>query len=135
MDYETIKMEIPANPDYVSILRLTTSGIANKLGFSMDDIEDMKVAVSEACSNAVKHSEDNKVSINFNLLNNGIQIEIIDNGKGYDVDAIETPDLSNPKEGGLGLFIIQTLMDEVDIESKGNQGTTIKMTKYLGVDI
>ena len=37
--------------------------------------------------------------------------------------------------GGLGLFIIQTLMDEVDIESKGNQGTTIKMTKYLGVDI
>ena len=135
MDYETIKMEIPANPDYVSILRLTTSGIANKLGFSMDDIEDMKVAVSEACSNAVKHSEDNKVSINFNLLNNGIQIEIIDNGKGYDVDAIGTPDLSNPKEGGLGLFIIQTLMDEVDIESKGNQGTTIKMTKYLGVDI
>ena len=135
MDYETIKMEIPANPDYVSILRLTTSGIANKLGFSMDDIEDMKVAVSEACSNAVKHSEDNKVSINFNLLNNGIQIEIIDNGKGYDIDAIETPDLSNPKEGGLGLFIIQTLMDEVDIESKGNQGTTIKMTKYLGVDI
>lgn len=135
MDCETIKMEIPANPDYVSILRLTTSGIANKLGFSMDDIEDMKVAVSEACSNAVKHSEDNKVSINFNLLNNGIQIEIIDNGKGYDVDSIETPDLSNPKEGGLGLFIIQTLMDEVNISSKGNQGTTIKMTKYLGVDI
>ena len=135
MDCETIKMEIPANPDYVSILRLTTSGIANKLGFSMDDIEDMKVAVSEACSNAVKQSEDNKVSINFNLLNNGIQIEIIDNGKGYDVDSIETPDLSNPKEGGLGLFIIQTLMDEVSIDSKGNQGTTIKMTKYLGVDI
>ena len=135
MDCETIKMEIPANPDYVSILRLTTSGIANKLGFSMDDIEDMKVAVSEACSNAVKHSEDNKVIINFNLLNNGIQIEIIDNGKGYDVDSIETPDLSNPKEGGLGLFIIQTLMDEVNISSKGNQGTTIKMTKYLGVDI
>ena len=135
MDCETIKMEIPANPDYVSILRLTTSGIANKLGFSMDDIEDMKVAVSEACSNAVKHSEDNKVSINFNLLNNGIQIEIIDNGKGYDVDSIETPDLSNPKEGGLGLFIIQTLMDEVNISSRGNQGTTIKMTKYLGVDM
>lgn len=135
MTCETIKMEIPANPDYVSILRLTTSGIANKLGFSMDDIEDMKVAVSEACTNAVKHSEDNKVNIKFNLLENGIEIEIKDNGKGYDVASIETPDLSNPKESGLGLFIIQTLMDEVSIESKGNQGTTIKMTKYLGVDI
>lgn len=135
MTYETIKMEIPANPDYVSILRLTTSGIANKLGFSMDDIEDMKVAVSEACTNAVKHSEDNKVNIIFNLLENGIEIEIQDNGKGYNVDSISIPDLSNPKESGLGLFIIQTLMDDVKIESKGNQGTNIKMTKYLGVDI
>ncbi|MGL5311852.1 MAG: anti-sigma B factor RsbW [Peptostreptococcaceae bacterium] len=135
MTCETIKMEIPANPDYVSILRLTTSGIANKLGFSMDDIEDMKVAVSEACTNAVKHSEDNKVNITFNLLENGIEVEIQDNGKGYNVDSIAVPDLSNPKESGLGLFIIQTLMDDVKIESKGNQGTTIKMTKYLGVDI
>ena len=46
MTFETIKMEISANPDFVSIIRLTTSGIANKIGFSIDDIEDMKVAVS-----------------------------------------------------------------------------------------
>ncbi|WP_290459833.1 ATP-binding protein, partial [Romboutsia ilealis] len=51
-------MEISANPDFVSIIRLTTSGIANKIGFSIDDIEDMKVAVSEACTNAIKHSDD-----------------------------------------------------------------------------
>ena len=60
MACETIKMEISANPDFVSIIRLTTSGIANKIGFSIDDIEDMKVAVSEACTNAIKHSEDRK---------------------------------------------------------------------------
>ena len=53
MACETIKMEISANPDFVSIIRLTTSGIANKIGFSIDDIEDMKVAVSEACTNAI----------------------------------------------------------------------------------
>ena len=58
MTYETIKMEITANPAYVSIIRLTTSGIANKVGFCMDDIEDLKVAVSEACTNAIKHSSD-----------------------------------------------------------------------------
>ena len=44
------------------------------------------------------------------------------------------PDLENPKENGLGIFIIQTLMDEVSIESSDNKGTIIKMTKYLGVD-
>lgn len=135
MTCETIKMEISANPDFVSIIRLTTSGIANKIGFSIDDIEDMKVVVSEACTNAIKHSEDNKVSITYTILENGLDIEIKDNGKGYDVKSIATPDLTQPKESGLGLFIIQTLMDDVKIESKDNQGTIIKMTKYLGVDI
>lgn len=135
MTCEIIKMEIPANPDYVSLIRLTTSGIANKVGFSVDDIEDMKVAVSEACTNSIKHSDDKRVLIVYNLIENGLQIEIKDNGKGYDIESIESPDLANPKENGLGLFIIQTLMDDVTIESKGNQGTTIKMTKYLGVDI
>ena len=62
MTYETIKMEITANPAYVSIIRLTTSGIANKVGFCMDDIEDLKVAVSEACTNAIKHSSDDSSS-------------------------------------------------------------------------
>ena len=135
MACETIKMDISANPDFVSIIRLTTSGIANKIGFSMDDIEDMKVAVSEACTNAIKHSDDKNVSIVFTILEDGLEIEIKDNGKGYDVKSINEPDLTNPKENGLGLFIIKTLMDNVNIESKDNQGTIIKMTKYLGVDI
>ena len=68
-------------------------------------------------------------------LENGLEIEIKDNGKGYDVKSIPTPNLTQPKENGLGLFIIKTLMDDVKVESKDNQGTIIKMTKYLGVDI
>ena len=60
MACESINMELTANPEYVGIIRLTTSGIANKIGFSIDDIEDIKVAVSEACTNAIKHSLDNK---------------------------------------------------------------------------
>ncbi|MDB8790816.1 ATP-binding protein [Romboutsia sp. 1001216sp1] len=128
-------MEISSNPEYVGIIRLTTSGIANKIGFSIDDIEDIKVAVSEACTNAIKHSNDNKFFITFDILENGLAIEIEDKGKGYDVESLHQPDLNNPKESGLGLFIIQSLMDEVNIESKENKGTIIKMTKYLGVGI
>ena len=135
MTCETIKMEISSNPDYIGVIRLTTSGIANKVGFSIDDIEDIKVAVSEACTNALKHSGDKTFHIIFTILENGIEIEIRDSGKGYNVDSIEKPDLLNPKENGLGLFIIKTLMDEVIIESKSNTGTIVRMTKYLGVDI
>ena len=135
MNFETIKMEIASNPQYVSIVRLTTSGIANKVGFCLDDIEDIKVAVSEACTNAIKHSLDDKFLVEFSILNNGLSIEVQDKGTGYDVDSLQEPDLANPKEGGLGLFIIKTLMDEVNTISNTDEGTTIKMTKYLGVGI
>ena len=135
MTYETIKMEITANPAYVSIIRLTTSGIANKVGFCMDDIEDLKVAVSEACTNAIKHSSDDRFTIIYTMIENGLTIEIIDNGNGYDTSSINEPDIENLKESGMGLFIIEALMDEVSIESQEGRGTSIKMTKYLGVDM
>ena len=131
MNFETIKMEIASNPQYVSVIRLTTSGIANKIGFCLEDIEDIKVAVSEACTNAIKHSLDNKFSVEYTIFENGLTITIIDSGKGYDVDSIDVPNLEEPKESGLGLFIIQSLMDEVEIKSNINYGTDIKMTKYL----
>ncbi|TQQ84596.1 histidine kinase [Peptacetobacter hominis] len=134
MACDTIKMEISANPEYVGIIRLTTSGIANKIGFTIDEIEDIKVAISEACTNAIKHSDEDKFNIVFNIMDNGIEIEVHDKGKGCDVSAIKIPDLENPKESGLGIFIMKTLMDDVCIESTENKGTVIKMTKYLGAD-
>ena len=134
MNFETIKMEIASNPQYVSVVRLTTSGIANKIGFCLEDIEDIKVAVSEACTNAIKHSLDNRFSVEYTIFENGLTIQITDSGKGYDVEAVSKPNLEEPKESVLGLFIIQILMDEVYIKSDIDHGTIIKMTKYLGVD-
>lgn len=135
MTYETIKMEITANPEYVGIIRLTTSGIANKVGFCIDDIEDLKVSISEACTNAIKHSLEDRFTIIYSMIENGLTIEIIDNGKGYDRDSVSEPDIDNLKESGMGLFIIESLMDEVVVESQEGKGTRIKMTKYLGVDM
>lgn len=135
MTYETIKMEISANPEYVSIIRLTTSGIANKVGFCLDDIEDLKVAISEACTNAIKHSLEDRFTIIYTMIEKGLTIEIIDNGKGYNTKEVSEPDLDNLKESGMGLFIIESLMDKVNVESIEGKGTSIKMTRYLGVDM
>ena len=135
MTYETIKMEISANPEYVSIIRLTTSGIANKVGFCLDDIEDLKVAISEACTNAIKHSLEDRFTIIYTMIEKGLTIEIIDNGKGYNTKEVSEPDLDNLKESGMGLFIIESLMDKVNVESTEGKGTSRKMTKYLGVDM
>lgn len=134
MNCQTIKMEISSNPEYVGIIRLTTSGIANKIGFSIEDIEDLKVAISEACTNAIKHSLDDVFTITYKMLENGLTIEIKDEGQGYDIKSVSEPDIENLQESGMGLFIIESLMDDVTIESQEGKGTTITITKYLGVD-
>lgn len=126
-----MKIELSCDPEYVSIIRLTTSGIANKIGFNIDDIEDLKVAVSEACTNAIKHSTDKEFSIEFRELENAIEIEVSDKGIGYEKELIPQPEIHEMKESGLGLFIIESLMDVVEVK---DQGRKIVMRKYLGDD-
>ena len=134
MAYELISMNVSVNPDFVSVIRLTLSGIASKIGFSLDDIEDMKVCVSEACTNAIKHSKKDEFQVKFYVYPDRLTIEVLDDGIGYDVDSLASPDLKNPKTSGLGIFIIKTLMDEVEIKSCNKCGTIIKMTKLVGVE-
>jgi len=132
--YDLISMNMSVNPDFVSVIRLTLSGVASRIGFSLDDIEDMKVCVSEACTNAIKHSKKDEFQVKFYVYPDRLTIEVLDDGIGYDVDSLASPDLKNPKTSGLGIFIIKTLMDEVEIKSCDKCGTIIKMTKLVGVE-
>ena len=134
MAYDLISMNMSVNPDFVSVIRLTLSGVASRIGFSLDDIEDMKVCVSEACTNAIKHSKKDEFQVKFYVYPDRLTIEVLDDGIGYDVDSLASPDLKNPKTSGLGIFIINTLMDEVEIKSCDKCGTIIKMTKLVGVE-
>ena len=110
---DNVKMTLPCKGEYVGVARLTLSAIANRMGFNIEEIEDIKVAVAEGCTNAIKHGLDEKFHLDIEVFEDRLKICIQDSGKGYNVDEISTPDLENPKEGGLGIFIIKTLMDEV----------------------
>lgn len=134
MAYDLISMNMSVNPDFISVIRLTLSGVASRIGFSLDDIEDMKVCVSEACTNAIKHSKKDEFQVKFYVYPDRLTIEVLDDGIGYDIDSLASPDLKNPKTSGLGIFIIKTLMDEVEIKSCDKCGTIIKMTKLVGVE-
>ncbi|MFT8322563.1 MAG: anti-sigma B factor RsbW [Bacillus sp. (in: firmicutes)] len=140
-EFEYIEMKIPSKPEYVGIIRLTLSGIASRMGFTYDEIEDLKIATSEACTNAVQHAYKNKeageVLIGFRLFNDRLEVVVADNGKSFDFQSA-TKDLGPYehndsieflREGGLGLYLIETLMDEVRIHHNG--GVTVFMTKYL----
>lgn len=130
---DTIKLTLPCKPDYVMVARMAISAIANKMEFDIEEIDDIKVAVGEACNNAILHGggEDKTYEIRAILGDEYLQIEVEDRGVGFDIEKCETPDLDNPKAGGLGIFIIKTLMDYVDVSSSDGEGTTIIMRRNV----
>lgn len=129
---DNISLSLPSKSEYVSIARLTASVIANNMGFDFDDIEDIKVAVGEACNNAVLHGQENECfDLKFNVEEEKFIIEVKDSGHGFDYKDYHEPDLENPKENGLGIFIMKSLMDEVNIDSTVGEGTVIQLTKKL----
>jgi len=130
---EHIKISLPGKPEYVSIARLTASVIANQMGFNIDDVEDIKVAVGEACNNAVLHgkSHEEVFEILFEVQDKRMVIEVRDNGNGFDLDEYQAPEPGELRENGLGIFIMKTLMDEVDFIPVQNNGTTIRLVKEL----
>lgn len=130
---EHIKISLPGKPEYVSIARLTASVIANQMGFNIDDVEDIKVAVGEACNNAVLHgkSHEEVFEIQFEVQESRMVIEVRDNGNGFDLDEYQAPEPGHMRENGLGIFIMKALMDEVDFIPVQNNGTTIRLVKEL----
>ncbi|WP_130863085.1 ATP-binding protein [Bacilliculturomica massiliensis] len=127
-----LKISVPGKPEYVSTVRMTVSALANSAGFDIEAIEDIKVAVSEACTNVVRHGveELNGYEVSCELGDDRLVICVIDHAGGYDVAGYKMPEPDHPKEGGLGIFIIRALMDEVDIFSEIGSGTRIQMVKY-----
>src|SRR5690554_3404038 len=95
---DIVSLTLPNAPEYVSIARLTLSGIANRMGFNIEDIEDLKVAVAEACTNAIKHGcgKECNYFIEFSVLKDKLRIEIRDGGEGFDYENLEEPDLTKP---------------------------------------
>lgn len=129
---DIISISLPTKSEYVSIARLTASVVANKVGFDVEDIEDIKVTVGEACNNAVLHGkESGSFTLNFIAESDRMVIEVVDCGDGFEISDYQEPDLDNPKENGLGLFIMKSLMDEVLVNTSKGCGTKLRMTKNL----
>ena len=129
-----IKISMPSKPEYVSLARLTASSIANRVGFNIEEIEDIKVAIGEACTNAIQHGFNDtskNYEIEFYIYDDELLIKVIDFGTSGVKLETKMPDINNLNEGGLGLFIIETLMDEVEYITNENKGSEIRMIKRL----
>lgn len=133
----TIELEIPARPEYVALARLVVSSMASSRRDLTDDrVDDLKVAVSEACTNAIEahHSADTDDSVVVRCieLDDRLDVEIEDRGSGFDPESLpEHPPVTDPErlnfERGLGIPLIRTLVDDVSISSSGD-GTVVTMS-------
>ncbi|WP_066187426.1 MULTISPECIES: anti-sigma B factor RsbW [Gracilibacillus] len=138
--FDFIELKVPAKAEYIGVVRLTTSGIANRMGFRYEDIEDLKVAISEAMSNAAEHAygeEQGEITVGFGLYKDRLEVMIADRGESFDMEEVKknvgphqaVPSIEDLREGGFGLFLIEALMDKVEI--KNDYGVIVLMTKYL----
>lgn len=136
----TVRTVIPADAEYIDVIRLILYGLTKKMGFSYEDIEDIKVAVTEACNNAVLYAyvedEYGQIEVEFVVFDEKFRIKIIDYGKSFDVEkasnkcvSLHDMQLDEVEIGGLGIYLMRSLMDEVQIEKK--TGTEVIMTKWL----
>ena len=88
--YDYIEIRVPAKAQYVGVARLTISGLASRLGFTFDEIEDLKIASSEAVTNAVQHAykedEEGEVIVGCALFLDRIEIMVADDGQSFDFE-------------------------------------------------
>ena len=129
---DKIKFTIPGKPAYLTMVRLAIGSVADTMGFDFDEIEDIKTAVAEACKNVSCHGLDGfaeEYSVECIADGDSLEIYVTDNSEGHVLERLAKPCQSCPNEGNLAIFVIQSLMNEVEILD-GSQGKkTIKMVK------
>lgn len=135
-DDNVIFLGIPAQMRYVILARLVVSGIGASLSLNFEDIEDLKIAITEAFSNVVKHAYPGdkgkgKATIVFTIHADKLAIVVADKGQGFDPKILKShPHVPSVRGKGLGLFLIHSLVDEVEIHTAVNHGTEVRMMKY-----
>ena len=134
---QSIRLTIPAKPEYITLGRLALTGIARLRAepLPQEVLGDLKLALTEACTNSVRHAYnggEGSVEILYELYADRLVVEVADEGEGFEPPsepraALQDEDLS---EGGLGIAIIQALADEFEIR-QGVRGSSLRFVKLL----
>ena len=131
-----ISLRIPAKPEYITLCRLALTGLGQVRPIGDDAMADLKLALTEAVSNSVRHAYgpdgDGHVSVTYELHPDALGIEVVDDGAGFDPDEAPSFDGGELSEGGLGIAIIRSIADEFEIESSPSErGSRLRFVKNL----
>lgn len=132
-----IRLTIPAKAEYVSLARLALTGLSRLRALDDETLADLKLAITEATSNSVRHAYangDGTVEVVYDLRPDQLVIEVSDDGEGFDYDEEQAPTAAGGEltEGGLGIAIIQAIADEFELgRGPGGRGSRLRFAKRL----
>jgi serine/threonine-protein kinase RsbW len=132
---ETVELRMDARPENLVLARLALGGVAARTPLGDDVVADLKLAVTEACTNAIEHAYAgnpgaNEIVVRFALDDDALAVEVQDWGVGFDTEIEPPRDEELRDRAGVGLMLIRSLTDELTIES-GGAGSTISFAKRL----
>lgn len=140
MNYQNeMKIKFKALSENESFARIVVATFCASINPTIDEINDIKTAVSEAVTNCVVHAypeESGEVEIVTKITNNEVYITITDNGVGIsDIEKAREPffsSLPDKERSGMGFTVMEGFMDKVIVESKKEKGTKVTLVKQLG---
>lgn len=132
---DEVRFAVPATLNACAIIRDHVDEIARNLPFTPEDLEDIRLAVGEAASNAVKHGcRDRswaKVAVCCRIKSSELGIEVEDSGDGFDPTLVDDPHFEEFPEGGMGIFYMRRVMDSVSFCFDG--GTRVTLVKKFKI--
>ena len=134
---ETAEIVVPSLTRYLSVICGFAREVARKCNdraFSAEKLYHVQLAVSEACTNVIRHGyryrEDGQIKMAAKVFPNRLELAIEDSGVEFDIRAAPPPNLDEPGEGGYGLFLIRQCVDEVDCTTRDGVNVTVLTFKF-----
>jgi serine/threonine-protein kinase RsbW len=128
----TVVLTLDARPENLALTRLALAGVAANAGAPRDVVADLKLAVTEACTNAIKHAYGEggagTIVVRYRGEPGMLSIEVEDSGSGFEPSALAEATERNGAGNGMGLMIIRVLTDELEISNTGS-GTRLTLVK------
>jgi len=131
-----VRLTIPAKAEYITLGRLALSAISRVRPLSDETLSDLKLALTEACTNSVRHAYSGDragtVEIVYQLEPDRLVVEVFDDGQGFELGELSGEGNGDLNEGGLGIAIIQAVTDELEIGERESGGSRLRFVKFLG---
>ena len=135
MASKPIHIKVASHPENLKQIREAITDVTSKAGFSKEIAGSIILAVDEACSNVIKHScqhdHTKEIILEIEPDKKCLTISIIDDGIKFDVDSVEARDINEVRPGGLGLYIMEQVMDKVEYSQTPDGLNKLKLTKNL----